>query len=72
MFALPLTRATQLTNSRGKTTRPSLSKTQLTQLTSGSEKVRYPAEAFANKDRTTHWIGEVKEYASQLTHVVRP
>jgi hypothetical protein len=72
VFDLPLTRATQLTNSRGKTTRPGLSKTQLTQLTSGSEKVCYPAEAFANKNCTTHLTGEVKEYASQLTHVVRP
>jgi hypothetical protein len=72
---LYLTRATQLTNSRGKTTRPSLSKTQLTQLTqltSGSEKVRYPAEAFADNNCATHLTGEVKEYASQLTHVVRP
>jgi hypothetical protein len=72
VFDLPLTRATQLTNSRGKTTRPSLSKTQLTQLTSGSEKVRYPAEAFADNNCAIHFIGEVKEYASQLTHVVRP
>jgi hypothetical protein len=72
VFDLPLTRATQLTNSRGKTTRPSLSKTQLTQLTSGGEKVRYPAEAFADNNCATHLTGEVKEYASQLTHVVRP